>query len=352
MRQPRFDAIQRYRRFLLLIVLGFVAGIMAYIAAVLVLVTPESRLLVFSKVMMEAKLARLEQPQRPPHLIVIAGSNALYSVNSAALAETVGRPVTNAAMQWNYAFMMMEAVAERIVPGDWVLLPLEWAFYEHLTRRSPLEACYLIAQARERLSSLADWALAFHDCNPRTLLLGMRQRLTRIAGLEFAIPSASAMIGPEGDLLENTPQTATYAARYKTPAVGGGATATPGEAAPSQGAPPAFGAEHHRLGAVIRLLRAKGAEVYLSYPVTVARAGLQAWPHYATEQWQEALRNWVAQQGGTLISTPDAHAFPPECFYDTNLHLHQGCTAENARLYGRELLQARGARQTDTDTAR
>lgn len=343
MRQPPFDAIRRYRRFLLLLVLGCTAGIVAYIAAALLLVTPESRLLVFSKVMMEAKLARLEQPQRPPHLIVIAGSNALYSINSAVLAETTGRPVTNAAMQWNYAFMMMEAVADRVVPGDWVLLPLEWAFYENLTRRSPLEACYLIAQARERLPTPADWALAFYDCNPRTLLLGMRQRLTRMAGLDFTIPTASAMIGPEGDLLENTPQTATFAARYKAPAAGDGAVVLPGNTTPPTDTAVTFGAEHRRLGAVIRLLRARGAEVYLSYPVAVAEPGVQTWPAYATAQWQESLRRWVAEHGGQLISTPAAHAFPADCFYDTNLHLHQGCTAENARRYGRELLQARAA---------
>lgn len=334
----------RYFRFILWLALGVGLGLAAYIGAAVVLVTPESRLLVFSKVMMEAKLARLEQPQRPPHLIVIAGSNALYSVNSAALAETVGRPVTNAAMQWNYAFMMMEAVSDRIVPGDWVLLPLEWAFYENLTRRSPLEACYLIAQARERLTGLIDWALAFYDCNPRTLLLGMRQRLTRMAGLDFAIPAASAMIGAEGDLLENTPQTATFAARYKTPVAGAGRTGLAADPAPAAPAGTAFGAEHRRLGSIIRSLRANGAEVYLTYPVAVAEPGGPTWPAYATAQWQEGLRRWVEQHGGKLISTPGAHAFPPDCFYDSSLHLHQGCTAENARLYGQELLGARGAR--------
>ncbi len=334
----------RYYRFILWLALGAGLGLAAYIGAAVVLVTPDSRLLVFSKVMMEAKLARLEQPQRPPHLIVIAGSNALYSINSAVLAETVGRPVTNAAMQWNYAFMMMEAVAERVVPGDWVLLPLEWAFYEDLTRRSPLEACYLIAQARDRLTGPIDWALALYDCNPRTLLLGMRQRLTRLAGLDFAIPAASAMIGPEGDLLENTRQTATFAARYKAPADDGGAFALPAGAAPPAAGVMAFGAEHRRLGSVIAALRAGGAEVYLSYPVTVAERSRQTWPAYATTQWQEGLRKWVEQHGGNLISTPGAHAFPPDCFYDTSLHLHQGCTAENARLYGQELLRARGTR--------
>lgn len=341
MRQT-FNAFAGYRRFILLLLLGCATGITVYVAAAIWLVTPESRLFVYSRVMMEAKLARLEEPQRPPHLIVIAGSNALYSVNSAALAETVGRPVTNAAMQWNYAFMMMEAVVERIVPGDWVLLPLEWAFYENLTRRSPLEACYLIAQARERLAGWPDWALAFYDCNPRNLLLGMRQRLTRMAGLDFTIPAALDMIGPEGDLLENTPQTATFAARYKPPAAAG--TMPPSvEVAPPAEAP-AFGAEHRRLGSVIRLLRNKGAEVYLSYPVAVAELGKQAGPSYATPQWQARLREWVTAQGGQLISTPSGHAFPPSCFYDTSLHLHQGCTAENARLYGRELLEARAAR--------
>jgi hypothetical protein len=330
-------AIQRSGRFLLWLVVGLGLGLAAYGAMAVLLVTPESRLLVFSKVMMEAKLARLSQPQRPPHLIVIAGSNALYSINSAALAETVGRPVTNAAMQWNYAFMMMEEAAERIVPGDWVLLPLEWAFYENLTRRSPLEACYLIAQRRERLVTARDWAEALYDCNPRTLLLGARQRLTRMAGFDFSIPEASAMIGPEGDLLENTPQTATFAARHKASPAG-----VP--AAPSGSADTAahFNGDLPRLGAAIRRLQARGAEVYVSYPVAVD--GAQAWPHYATSHWQMQLRDWVAKHGGRLISSPDAHAFPPGCFYDSNLHLHQGCTADNARLYGRELLAARAAR--------
>lgn len=337
----RAPIIARNRRFALLLVLGVALGLAAYAAAAYLLVTPASRLFEHSRVMMQAKLARLEQPQRPPHLIVIAGSNALYSVNSAALAETVGRPVTNAAMQWNYAFMMMEAAAERVVPGDWVLLPLEWAFYDTYTRRSPLEACYLIAQMRERLHGVSDWVSALYDCNPRSLLLGMRQRLMRMAGLDFVIPDAAAMIGPEGDLLENTPQTASFAARYRV----GTYPAWTEDAISAEARRRQFDADYGRLAAVIRLLRAKGAEVYLTYPVVVTppadRPGQQTWPSYATPQWQAALRDWVTGLGGRLISTPGAHAFPPDCFYDSNLHLHHGCTAENARLYGREVMLAR-----------
>lgn len=304
-------------------------GIGIYVAAAVFLVTPEAKLLYQTTDMWRLKLARLEAPGRPPHLIIVSASNGLYSIDSPTLAATIGRPVTNAAMQGNFTMPMLEAVAEQVQPGDWVFLPLEWGFWT-ASVRTPMESCYVIANSRGNLNGVTDWAKALINCNPKILLMGVRQRLTRMIGMDFEPSGMESLISPEGDILENLQSTATAGSRVRKAAdtnVTAETTVKP--------------LDLPRIEAAVRTIRLRGGTVIVSWP-----AHAQVMPGYHITFQADigpdhplivAVRDWANRNGAVVVSDPRAHAFPLDCLWDNGHHLHRGCSPENARRYGKAI---------------
>ena len=272
---------------------------------------------------MQIKLGRLEGDSRPPHLIVVSGSNALYSVNSPALSETVGMPVTNAAMQWSYTYHMLERVAERTIPGDIVLLPLEYQYYTTIAERPMLEACYLLSQSREHIGGLIDWVEVLGQCNPSIILEGLGIKTLKTLGATFprAEDESPRLMTPEGDIRENLPAKANPQPPTRDPLIN---IDDPKWKGP------------RRILKVVEKLTAEGVRVFLTFPVSPEKNGDF---EVASRAWLEAFDRWANSMGAEVISSPDAHLFPSECFFDSNYHLHQGCTEENARIYGKAILK-------------
>lgn len=347
------SASRRLARFVVAVAAGLALGLGGYVLMAVALVTPQSELLQSTIDMERFKLRRLEDPARPPHLVVVAGSNALYSIDSAVLAQQVGRPVTNVAMQWNFAFLAMEAVAERTKPGDWVMLPLEWVFWDSLTVRSPIEACLVIAHHRARLDSAGAWLSAVTDCNPKMMLMAARQRLMRAVGFSFPNPDMKDLLSPEGDLTDNDPAKATFKQMIKpkpAPSAGGALPDWSLEApvrqalAEVKAAAAPSGERYERLSSVVRAIRARGGRVFITFPVSAQRIdGYDVpgpVPAWADEHWLKSVQAWAAGVGAEVVSTPEAHAYPADCLFDSPYHLHRGCTAENSRRYAGALVRA------------
>ncbi len=312
---------QKAVAFASIFLLGLALGGCLYILTV-VLVIDEQAILRGTYDMLAAKLGRLEAAGRPPHLIVVSGSNALYSVNSTVLSKTTGLPATNVAMQWSYGPYAMDRVAERVIPGDIVLLPLEYQYYTTVAGRPMLEACYLISQARHHIGGLIDWIAVLAECSPKLILQGVRTKALKALGASFPSPSdiLDDLITPEGDIRENLPSKARLVESIQS---------TQLEALGPDWTGPA------RIGRAIGRMIENGARVFLTFPVLPEKTGVF---EVVAPESLAAISAWARSLGAETLSSPEAHLFPRNCFFDSNYHLHQGCTGTNSMIYGRAIL--------------
>jgi hypothetical protein len=296
----------------------FVVGV-----ALVLLLLDGDTILRYKHDMVEWKLARLREPGRPPHVVVVSGSNALYSVDSAALAEAVGMPATNLGVHWGIGLHAAELAADVVVGGDIVLMPLEYEYYEDYAdgdRMPWVEACYLLAHDRGWIKTWDKWLQVLSQCQPKMMLGGVVLKMASFLGIHYPRYDMSLILNQYGDMLENSPEKATYKG-------GAGATRMEGVEGPLS---------YPRLEEIAARLQAAGASVLFSFPVQPETdPGKPA----VSAAWLEALRNWASRHGAFVMSHPARHQFPADCFFDGPYHLHQGCTGENARRYGAAVSQ-------------
>jgi len=293
---------------------GFAGALLLIAGAVLAFVDDDT-IQVYKRDMLAWKLARLEAPDRPPHLIVISGSNALYSIDSPTLEAALGRPVTNLAQHWGLGLYAAERLTEHLRPGDVVLAPLEYEYYLPGGEQSGVESCYLIAHDRNRIDGLAGWLHAFTTCSPVLLAGGVAIKLMSYVGLGYPRVAMADILNAQGDITDNDPARASWRG-------GTGGVAFPGPAVAPLSLP--------RLERIMAGWRAKGATVLLSFP---AQPQTEAGTGPVGPAWLAKFRDWAARQGAHIVSTPEAHQFPADCFFDSPYHLHRGCTVDNSKRY-------------------
>jgi hypothetical protein len=67
---------------------------------------------------------------RQPKLVVVAGSAAMFGIDSGMLAQAVGRPVVNLGVNAGVLSPYIQNYARQAIkPGDWVLFPVEYPMY-------------------------------------------------------------------------------------------------------------------------------------------------------------------------------------------------------------------------------
>lgn len=75
------------------------------------------------------KLALAEAIQQPK-LVVVAGSAAMFGIDSGMLQQAVRRPVVNLGVNAGVLSPYIQQYARQVIkPGDWVLLPVEYPMY-------------------------------------------------------------------------------------------------------------------------------------------------------------------------------------------------------------------------------
>lgn len=291
------------------------AGVLVLIVVLVLALVDGETILVYKRDMLEWKLARLTPPGRPRHVIVVSGSNTLYSVNSPVLERELGWPVTNFGQHWGVALYAAERLAAVLRPGDVVLAPLEYETYLPGGDRSAIEPCFLIAHDRSRIKRLRDWVQVFATCNPVLLAGGVAIKLAAGVGLGYPRIDMGGILNAHGDALDNEPSRGRAQLGLAAPIIG-----DLGDAPLSL----------PRLERIIARWRERGATVLLSFPV-LPRGQQGVAP--VSRNWLRKFRVWVRRQGAHVVSTPEAHLFPRDCFFDSAYHLHRGCTADNARIY-------------------
>lgn len=77
----------------------------------------------------EYKLAQANTIQQPK-VLVVAGSAAMFGVDSTAVAEALGRPVVNLGVNAGILPPYIQSYARQAIkPGDWVVLPVEYPMF-------------------------------------------------------------------------------------------------------------------------------------------------------------------------------------------------------------------------------
>ncbi|MGO7779494.1 hypothetical protein ACC717_05100 [Rhizobium ruizarguesonis] len=84
--------------------------------------------------------ARAAESVTGPKIIIMSGSNALFGLDSQALAQMIGKPVVNMASHAGLPFgFLAEEVMPHVNPGDTVVAPLEFEYYRRDSAPSDFE---------------------------------------------------------------------------------------------------------------------------------------------------------------------------------------------------------------------
>lgn len=265
------------------------------------------------------KLARLAPPNRPPAVIISGGSGALYGLDSPYLETLTGRQVTNVSTQWQLTFYTAEKTVELVRPGDIFVMPLEYSMYGYAAGdKAPFEACYRISHDRSSLKDLRAWGDAFVTCPSYMLLYGMFLKVLRVSLIYEREIDPLATLNEHGDHIRNLPE------------LGRGPNKR--HAAHRISAPEGT-LRLPRLERLARAIKQRGGILAISFPAVLEPP--EGKPSLPTED-VDRLKKWAADHDTIVVSTPETHIFPAECFFD-QAHLHRGCTRENTRRYAEAL---------------
>jgi len=100
----------------------------------------------------------LEKPS--PKLVIVAGSNALYSISAEMIEKDLGIPTVNLASTSDLGDYIFERAERVLKPGDAVLMPLEYGYYAEYRTKRMYEGQwwreqYMLAWDRDHFDSLS-----------------------------------------------------------------------------------------------------------------------------------------------------------------------------------------------------
>ncbi len=96
---------------------------------------------------MTIKQARAAELQGQGKLVLVAGSNALFGLDSARLEQAWHRPVLNGAVNAGLLLPYVLASSQQFVsPGDIVLMPLEYPMFNHESEVNSIVIDYVMAR--------------------------------------------------------------------------------------------------------------------------------------------------------------------------------------------------------------
>jgi hypothetical protein len=148
------------QRFWRAAILGFVlptAVWLAGLAAEIGVPTPSSRW-VFEAY---AKKTRIADATPAPRVLIVAGSSALFGLDSIALSQAWGRPVVNMAVNAGLGLPYILWQARQVArAGDMILLPLEYALFVDDDRPNAQIVDYTLAHDAAYWHALSPWRKA------------------------------------------------------------------------------------------------------------------------------------------------------------------------------------------------
>lgn len=131
------------------------------------------------------KLSRAEVA-RGPRLLIVAGSGAMFGLDSSLLEVALGRPTINLGVNAGIQSLFIQAYARQAIrPGDWVLLPLEYPLYHDRHRMGYAALDYWLSHPGGRKLGLTPWqgASIYWQASLARLLRGYRPDAMPAPGL-------------------------------------------------------------------------------------------------------------------------------------------------------------------------
>lgn len=274
---------------------------------------PEARWMAEAYAIKRARAQSLPSPK----IVVLAGSSALFSIDSGLLETAWGRPVVNlgvnAALGLDY---LLRTAEPYLKPGDLVLMPLEYPLYQGDGKLNAQLIDHVIGQDLRYWHSLA-WSERLRfivQSSPARLLAGLR-RPTDPRPPGTGLYGGNAL-DERGDHRRNDWALLDPAERAAVAAAHAAARAkrhTYGH----QDRPDAPG--WRRLQAFHQRLRAQNITLWLVPPALMDQPSYHQDP--IERRYYQTLPERVRALGIPFFGAPESFMYPPEDFFDTPYHL-------------------------------
>ena len=271
----------------------------------------------------EQKLASAANETRPKVLIV-AGSGAMFGIDSGLLEQALGRPVVNLGVNAGLlsAFIIPLALPA-IKPGDWVVMPLEYPLYQDSAMLNQLFVDFYLSHP-----------LPVHEIGvTRWLKLLWKTSLDRVIAGYRGVPvdfRVEGLYGPHNLNLRGDQMHSETARREPYM-----------KAAVEKSAPERYGAAVHRSPdasswsrwrALAETVQQKGGCAVFMPPAMLEHAQYREDP--VEFDYYSQLPARARAQGLVYAGEPLAFMYGTDAFFDTNFHL----THEARRVHTERLL--------------
>lgn len=261
------------------------------------------------------KLARADAIDAP-RLLIVAGSGALFGLDSKRLEQALGRPTINLGVNAGIQSLFIAAYARQAIrPGDWVLLPLEYPLYHDQQRLNYATLDYWLRHPGARSLGLTVW---------QGLQLYWQASIARLLRGYWPAPAESnlGLYGPH-NLNERGDQRGSEAARQevwmreaveRSPAERYSEAASPRQASWARWRALAQHVEHQG-----------GCAVFIP-PALLER---EQYLEGREQDYYQSLPEQARQAGLRYVGEPASFFYPLEDFFDTNYHLNAEARARH-----------------------
>lgn len=244
-----------------------------------------------------------------PRALVVAGSGALFGLDSSVLSQALGRPVINLGVNAGVQSQFIRRYAyQAIRPGDWVILPLEYPLYHDRHKANLAFTSYWLSHPGIRSLDLTPVQLA---------RLFWFSSLARVTDGYLGLPESYRVEGLYGphNLDGRGDQINSEAAKQEVWM----RDAVVGSAAQEYGAQAnVFQANWDQWAALARAIERQGGCAVFMPPALLYR------PEYHAGVELEYYRGLAAEarsHGLVFWGEPLEFMYPEEQFFDTNYHL-------------------------------
>ena len=268
---------------------------------------------------------------KKPKLVIIAGSNGLFSHRCETMEPILAMPCLNGSITAELGLGYMLELGQRLVsPGDTVLLPLEYTEY-------PLAAHqYIDGQAhpfrltydRQSIGRLPASQLgpALFQFDLRYLIGAVTEMILDTAGIRrrFSVETLTRQGDMRGHTAEKGAQYRRHIAQSDT------------------WLPKTNEFEISRdakviLGRFLTWARENNVRVFATMPTMFD-------DRLADDALITLLRTYYESEGHTFFVLPNLNQYPRSCFYDTPFHLHERCQIRHSESLAQALrTRLRGA---------
>lgn len=259
-------------------------------------------------------------------LVIIAGSNGLFSHRCEVMEPVVGMPCLNGSITAELGLGYMLELGQRLVkPGDTVLLPLEYSVYalsadQHVDGQThPFRLTY----DRRSIGAVPSGQLAraLFQFDLRYLISALAEMMLDAIGIKRRF-SAETMTR-HGDMRGHTIEKGKQYRRFIEESESWLPMADEFLISPEA---------RKVIGGFLEWARRNQVRVVATLPTMfddrLAEAGLIA-----------QLRSYYEGEGHEFLVLPNRNQYPRSCFYDTPYHLHQPCQIRHSRGLANALRQ-------------